>query len=205
MLMLQELKIPFPPIDLLGEDFFEDLRALSPKEEITMASISLFVETLRRMPPDKRLTIMIVLGQIVEKFGGIPAYDLFLDWNQVAQMSSNRITFGSLGHRHLRADEISREELAVDLRECSLAFKQHSISPISVFAFPEGIITKEARELLRSLGVPFSVGAQPLGTPALKGTAAPVLGRTDMFESVSFCAELFACRLWGVSSYGFQY
>ena len=205
MLLLQDLKIPFPPIDLLSEEFFEDLKSLSPDNAITMATISLFVDTLSRLPPDKRLAIMIVLGQIVDQLGGIPSYNLFLDWNQITEMSSAGVAFGSLGHRHLRADETSREELAVELRESFLAFQEHSIRPASIFAFPEGAITKDARTLLRSLGVSFSLGSEPFGTPSLKGDTAAVLGRVNMFESVSFCAELFACRLWSITSRGIQY
>ena len=157
---------------------------------------------LAEEPAENRARVMHELGMTLEPLGGLPVERAFLNWDEVREMSEAGITFAPFGHRHCPFNEMTEKEIAADLHQAALIFNEQQIRPLPVVAFPEGAITKDARAILKKLGVHFGIADAPHPPPSTSQKTAAVLGRTSIFESVSYGTDLFACRLWNISSWG---
>ena len=64
------------------------------------------------------------------------------------------------------------------------------------FAYPDGEMSDDGRKMLKRLGVRHSltIGSYPAPKPEDKEVL--IHGRVPIYESVSFCKDFFACRLW---------
>ena len=128
-----------------------------------------------------------------------------MDWEDIKDMSNSRITFGSMGHRHLPFDELKTNEIQIDVSESFQTLKEHEVPISKVFCYPEAVIAKGSRKILAQLGVRHSVALGEFERPKVSKSEASILGRLNIFEAVSFSVDLFANRLWGVKSLGISF
>ena len=115
-------------------------------------------------------------------------------------MQRGRTDFGTLGHHHLLLTEATAEMVAHDIELSLQAFKEHNLTPAPAYCMPDGALTKEARKVAGQLGFQYALGIGEYPGVKPEGRSATLLGRTSMFESVSFSKDFFACRLWSHSS-----
>lgn len=198
LFLLKAHKFEFPNFKEMGRRYYEVLEELGGTGEISLGRAALLVDTLQKMAPEKRQVIMDQLGTMVQQLGGIPIEEQFMKWEQLKELADVGIHFGSMGHGHKTLTEIGMGEFAAELRAAFDTFDKRGLRLRRFFAYPYGKFTKDARELLFQAGFrhSFAIGDYPPPKPSRK--RATVIGRTQMFESLSYCKELFACRLWRV-------
>ncbi len=209
MLMMREAGYSFPKLSVLDDRFYNKLDSLDGRKVITLTNIAELIDTLRKATPQDRLVVLTVIGRVIEDLGGMPAFKFFLDWKQIQELSKQGIELGSIGHNHIVYSELNEDEIASDLRESLLVFQEFGVPHLQVTAYPEGVITKEARSALYSLKIRFSVGQGQFALPNVRQgdlkAMTHILGRTNMFEEATSTKSLFACRLWDAEAFGYRF
>lgn len=197
LLMLSTLKYPFPKFSFLDKDFLQVLQNMQPGEEMTLEKISALIEELKRRTPQERTLAMSVIGQHVETHGGLPVERMFLNWEEIQTLHASKlIEFGTLGHTHTDLTEIDPPAVTADLQQSIAELRQRQIEPIPAMSFPYGKFNRELRKHLFSIGVKHGLAPGRTALPNLRQELCAVFGRTPMYQHVSFCNELFTCRLW---------
>lgn len=164
--------------------------------EAPLVLASHLVNTLRMVSLEERFAVLSDLGRAVENVGGLPFFRLFLAWDEIRIMARGGMTFGSLGHSALRADEFPAEVVIDELRQSFLKLREEKIEGMKVYCYPEGAVTWEARKRLQQAGVHHSICLNQSFAADEEENLAAVLGRVPIDEGATFCTELFACRLW---------
>lgn len=205
MLILEQHGQPFPEFSFLDQRFKDNLSLLSPNKQITLPVIALFIDFLSSQSFDTRMVTLTVLTEILIALKSFPDVRLFVNWNEIEDMQRTGVRFGSLGHQHIPFNEFSSNQLEADLRNSYQTLREHNVDFLRVICYPEGAVTKEARKLLYETGARHSLGIGRYPAPSLKGNQLTVLGRIPMFQDAAYCKEVFACRLYSVNVFGYQF
>lgn len=198
----------YPPSRLpLLQNHFPDLESAQLEDKLTaIQKIGLITNRLKAVPPEERAEVLGEIGAMSEAAGGYPIERQFLNWEEITEMATyEKISFGSLGHTHRTAPELSKDEFAHEVRYSYKQIVDHGIRPNMVFAFPRGLSTKEARQTLRELKLKYCLGLGDYPAPGQSRGAARILGRVGMYEEISHSKPLFACRLWRLRAGGFAF
>lgn len=191
--------------DADAEVYFSDLPP-QPEDEITLTGIASLITNLRAADPAIRLDALFQIGSRLETLGSYPEVDLFMSWENLSQLAKNRnFNVASLSHGHADFTELSNEEAADDISRSLEEFSKHELVPLPYFAFPKGLLSAEVRNVCAQLDLRHSFAADPLPPPKgpIKGTA--VLGRLSLFQDAAYCKDVFACRLWNIKAWGYQF
>ena len=203
-LMLAMLTLSNFNFNFRANDFFADYMPNLPADgKLDMVAASRqtaeLISFLKKVPRDERLAFVIAVFQLTEQFGGFPTERGFLSWEEVKDMEKLHITFGTQGHSRFLFNETEPEILEADIIESLNTMKQHEVKMVPAFVYPDGIISKDGRKMLGKLGVRHTLAVGEFPPPKADDKSVQVLGRVSMFESVSFCKDFLACRLWGTS------
>lgn len=155
------------------------------------------ISLLHKLPRDERLTFVVSVFELTERFGGFPIERGFLSWDEVKEMEKLHFTFGTQGHSRFLFNDTETDILEADIIQSLSEMKAHDVKIVPAFVYPEGTITEDGRKMLGKLGVrhTLGIGQYPQAKPEDK--TALIHGRLPMFESISFCRDFLACRLWG--------
>lgn len=205
LLRLKQAGTGYPDLPFYDDQVYFSLGLDLADGKMSFEGIANLVEALDSEQPEKRLFALKVVGALVEQVGGTAIQRQFLNWDEINILNKSGVEFGLCGHRYVRLDEMSREEIAGDIHESIVTLRAHGIEPAQVFSYPEGIISKDGRAVLGELGIRCSVGVGNFSLPADWQEQTAVLGRVDMYEAASFCPEEFACRLWGARPFGVEF
>jgi len=70
-----------------------------------------------------------------------------LNWEQVKEMSSNGIAFGSHTRRHVYLPDQSREQMKDEIMESKHVIEEHLGKPVDYFAYPSGGFSEEVKAM----------------------------------------------------------
>lgn len=200
MLTLYNQGVGLQHIEGLAE-FFEDLpEPESPPEPLQkcVERIGQLIDTLKAENHRKRLEVLGLFEAPVEHVGGVNIARSFLNWEEIAEILANtRMSLGSMGHLHNPMTELSPGEISADIRKSYDVLRAHSVRPIKAFTYPEGLTSKEARKVLKDVGIDHSLALGKFAAPKAGGKKPAIYGRIPVFEGNSFCTEFFTSLLWG--------
>ena len=171
---------------------------------ITLENIGFTVAVLKTLPPEERVPFFSELGKITSDLGGSIAERTFMNWEEVKEMKSKGMSFGSLSHNHLEWDEVEKETALQDLQASMHALLEHELNPTFIYAFPHGVVPLHGPRALAEFRLPFGLSASPEPIPPLQDDAV-ILPRVPVWEFNASSEALFGCRLWGVNWFGLQY
>ena len=172
----------------------EDLK----DEGTTTNYISLLLEYLKGRTEEERQNVFAAISKVLEeKLKGFPMELSFIGWPAAKQMNAAGISFGSQGNSHRVFSELSAEDVREEIRQSHSILNENGLTPANAFCLPEGAITKDARRVIKEEGINYAlaIGAFPLPKHPIKDQAT-ILGRIPIYESVAFCTEFFAYRIW---------
>lgn len=183
------------------EQFFDDLPPPeSPPEllERSVERIGELVDKLKAEHRNKRFETLKLFEQPVEKLGGMHLSRSFLNWEELENIANSpNMKVGSLGHLYDIYTELTAGEISIDIRKSFEEFRAHNIRPIPAFAYPEGLTSKDARKVLKEIGIDQSLALGKFPAPKADGKKPSIYGRIPVFEGNSFCTEFFSNLLWG--------
>jgi len=204
MLRMAERGDKVPLFSFFEKDihFMAALGKLSPTHEINALTISLVIESLKRVSAEERVAALGVFLTVLNLQGGVPEIRYFMNWDEVNELSKYDVSFGSLGHTHNNITDLDTKDVAIDLRESFQALRKRGLKPSNVFCYPEGQVSKESRSFLHKHGISYALGVGKYTLPKGNSKLTAILSRTPIFEAATFTPDLFTCHLWDARSMG---
>lgn len=127
----------------------------------------------------------------------LPVERVLLNWQEIEEMSENRISFGSHSCSHKILTKLDPEDLRNEIADSMGFLKEKRINSVPVFCYPNGDYTDKVIEEVKAAGYQAAVstklgpeGASPLNRFALK--------RIGIHNDISNTVPLFAYRLSGL-------
>ncbi len=200
-LMLAMLTLSHFDFDFRATEFFSGYMPNLPEDgKLDMVQASRqtadLISFLRKLPREERLAFVVAVFQLTERYGGFPIERGFLSWSEVKEMEKLHVTFGTQGHSRFLFTETEPDILEADIIQSLNAMKESEVKIVPAFAYPDGMISKDGRKMLGKLGVRHTLGIGEFPAPKADEKSVLVHGRIPMYESVSFCKDFLACRLW---------
>lgn len=152
------------------------------------------ISLCKALSPEQRSEILQRIAALANSFTRTSAQRHFLNWDEIREMASQRITFGSHSHAHGFFTEQTDEALRADIEISRKALNDHLSSSSAVFCYPGGEFSENSQHVLAQSGIAHAVTTQR--TSDLENKPA-LLGRIGIHEDVSNTPALFAYRVWG--------
>lgn len=159
--------------------------------------ITKFIEAMKALGPDNRDRVIRELEEVLLVHHIEIAYSerMILTWDEVAEMSMNRITFGSHTETHPILTKIPLPEAAQEIAQSKIAIEEHLGTVCSSFCYPNGDYNHQIKERVMahySCAFTTHIGfVKPHDDPfALK--------RMGIRDEASFTRALFACKASGI-------
>lgn len=205
MMIFKNLDLTIPAFTFLDEQFYSEMREAAPNGEITPKSVALLINGLMRTTPVNRMSALFLIGEMLKDVADLPQEICFMDWDQLRDLVRRGHHLGSIGHGYGLLRELSEEDLEADLRSNAEFFLREQLSPLPVYAFPEGLFTQPAIDLLAALGFKHQVAIGPVPKYIPEPDKPQILGRVSIYQDVAYCPEVFACRLWELQLSGIAF
>ena len=202
---MQKAQMPLLDLTFLDAEFREELKKVAPNWEITDESIPLYLRALDRGTHRNRIVTLEVFGTLLKDIFSLPDYEDFVTWDDIERMKQHGMSFGPASNGNHLATQMTAQAFIDDFSLAFKLFKEHNIPLERTFSFREGVTTPEALAMLAKVGLKYALTIGSVPSPAEQTDLPIVLGRVRMAEEDSFCAELFACKMWGVKISGIQY
>jgi len=119
------------------------------------------VEECKKLPVDVVKQLISNLSELLEiKF---PEERAVVNWDEVALMSKDGVSFGSHSCSHRILTKLSRYEIKreLDLSYQALQERQLDINYVPVFCYPNGMYSEEIQGLVKDCGYKAAVGGRP--------------------------------------------
>lgn len=205
MIALMEAKIKFPGFPSLPSEIQKLLAPLFRGGAISLEAIFMLIDCLGLLPAEERRPVFETIDSQLELIGGMPAVQMFVDWDQVREMAESGIRFAPLGHSHMPFPEITKENLAADLYTAFETIRSEQIRPLNIVAAPYDRLTPQVLKDTYEFGLRYSMAVGSLPIPTFQEGHTAVFGRVDMYQDAAFCTELLACHIWNLNVLGYQY
>jgi hypothetical protein len=199
MVILKNMGHPFPKISSLGDEFYDYIKQFDEDELITEQGIALLIDCLKHEDPAHRFIVFQQILDEVHLYGELPEFSAFANWEEIREIAeSELITIGSHGEGYKILPELTREELAADMREGLKKLRDQRIKPLEVLSLPYGRYDPTLLINLSEMGLRFALGEE-VGLnidPAKHGTL--VLERVRIDEASASSNSMFASRMLAV-------
>ena len=114
------------------------------------------IEQCKKLPSEAIHKLIEEIAAILEI--QVPTERLLLDWSEVAQMSKDRISFGSHSCTHRILTNLSRSEIEMELKASKRELVARQVNDVPVFCYPNGNCNEEIKNLVRDSGYQAAVG-----------------------------------------------
>ncbi len=175
------------------ENFLREIVKVPNLEQLGYA-IDYFIGGLKILSRDIRTITFETIYDLSRRYRSVNNDRVFLDWEEIKQMSEHRIMFGSHSSSHSFLTELAAEQVRKEIEESLGALTANSLFPSSVFCYPGGEYNDTTQSTLCDLNFCYALNS----SRQTDFEAKPVLlGRHGIHQDVSASLPLFTCRLWG--------
>jgi peptidoglycan/xylan/chitin deacetylase (PgdA/CDA1 family) len=171
-----------------------DIRRLVSSEEFSVDTLEHFINALKDLPPRERKAVVDELHLLAKEFTTLIGERLFMDWNEVHEMSLHRIDFGSHSHSHTPMTELTDVQLRDELVNSYQELRSHALEPSGAFCYPGGYSNGQTQAALAEIGVEYALSVE---TASRFDTRPNLLGRVHLHEDISDTVPMFTARVWG--------
>jgi len=161
---------------------------------VSQEKLDNIIEHLKRRPLSERKQVIDLLVLLTKEFSTLKSARLFMNWNEVSELSKERISFGSHSHRHHQLTDLNEAQLKDELVESYQALKAHDIPAVDAFCYPGGYHSELTQRALRGENIRYALGVERHSDFE---TEPPILGRVHLHEDITSTVSLFESRLWG--------
>jgi len=155
----------------------------------------LLIEQCKHLPSETISGFIHRLSQVLEV--RLPNLRVILDWNEVKEMAKHNVTFGAHSCSHRILTNIPLAEVEDELVKSREALREHGLSPVPVFCYPNGNFDSEIQKLTQATGYLGAVGCE-IGLEGRRPQDAFALRRISMHEDAALSDSLFALTLSGL-------
>ncbi len=158
------------------------------------------IAEMKQLTPDAREALMKMLfNRAPENIPATSGARVMLDWDEIAEMKTAGITFGSHGISHELLTMISPVQQERELRESKRAIEERLGTKVDSLAYPNGNYDDEIKQLVRQTGYRCALAVASAHISRQSDRYA--LGRTNVHQGNSlgifggFSESLFACHI----------
>jgi peptidoglycan/xylan/chitin deacetylase (PgdA/CDA1 family) len=202
---LEKHKIPLPRVEFVDESVYEAIEQVSPDLLVNDKVLAIFVHGLRSITEEQRIEVMAALAGLLADITEPPDYEDFMRWDDVKHMAKLGYTFGLMGHTDIVATAVSADRFLEDMIAANEVMASQGIKVERVYAFPQGLFSETALDLLEKLHVRYALALGVIPEPKYQARLPMLLGRVSMCELSAFTREVFACRLWSLKVSGIDF
>lgn len=153
------------------------------------------VDRWKRM---RRVDIDRALEKLMQEWGGsLPRNRVVLNWDEVAEMARNGISFESHSVTHAILTRESAEDVETEIRDSLRELRERQVNSVPVFCYPNGDYSAEISDQVRSAGYRGAVCAES-GRETRTPRNLFALRRVGIHNDVCQTVPLFALRLAGL-------
>lgn len=143
-----------------------------------------------------------LIARFVERLGralrvDLPQKRVLLNWDEVREMASHGVTFGSHSCTHRIMTRVAPLEAERELTGSWQAILQQGIKPVPVFCYPNGNCNQELKELTRKSGYLAALGCKT-GLVGDRPDDPFDLKRVGLHQDISSSVSHFALALSGL-------
>lgn len=136
-------------------------------------------------------------GQLSSILGvHIPDERLVMDWDEIAQMSRDEISFGSHSCSHRILTKLIPSEVKMELVDSFRMLTEKRVNQVPVFCYPNGNTNVEIQRMVKECGYSAGVGVER-GTESSHPKNLYNLNRVSMHNDMTSTIPLLACHLLG--------
>jgi peptidoglycan/xylan/chitin deacetylase (PgdA/CDA1 family) len=128
----------------------------------------------------------------------LPSGRACVNWNEVEEMSKDRIEFGSHTRNHRILTNVSLQEVQDELDASRKDLERTGVHHVPVFAYPNGNYDEDIKDLVRSCDY-FAAVTTNFGFESFRGDGDPLqIRRISIHDDVTSTPSLFALHLSGL-------
>lgn len=150
------------------------------------------IERCKHIGPEMILELIDTLSQ--ELGIVLPDERCTVNWDEVARMAEDRISFGSHSCSHRILTHLSIEEVKRELEVSQELLKSRSKSYVPVFCYPNGNNDSRIQALVKECGYQAAVGVRP-GLEGEHPDQLFELRRVGIHNDIAFTVPLYSMRL----------
>jgi len=154
--------------------------------------LDICLNLLKKIPLKKREELNSILENHTSSKNKKTKDRMFMNWQEIKEMSKSGIDFGSHSHNHLMFETLSEEEIKNELEISSTKLSMFLDKATSVFCYPEGSCNNSTHKTLSQINIPCTLLNKKSGN---KTQDYASIGRIGIHEDITDTQELFNCRL----------
>ena len=136
-----------------------------------------------------------LIGALSQELGIVlPGERCIVNWDEVARMAENRISFGSHSCSHRILTHLSMEDVKSELEVSQQLLKSRSKNYVPVFCYPNGNNDSRIQALVKECGYQAAVGVRP-GFEGERPGQMFELRRVGIHNDIAFTVPLYSMRL----------
>lgn len=170
---------------------FSELLSISPQE--LPGELECSIDFLKSLPINERKQAIRFLIRLAQEFSTYTLDRAFINWEEAKEMSDAGMVFGSHTHTHQPVPQLSKAQIADEIKNSMQLMRKHGLNTTSVFCYPGGYHDASTQDVLAEEGITYCLGVRREHelneTPAL-------LGRVGIHEDISHSDALFNARIW---------
>jgi len=152
------------------------------------------IERCKDLPVETIHELIGCLGGTLEL--KIPEERIVVDWDEVAQMSQNGVSFGSHSCSHRILTRLPWHEVKRELEESNQVLQKKRIKHVPVFCYPNGDCNQDVQNLARDCGYLAAVGVRR-GFEGESPQNPFELSRIGVHNDIASTIPLFAFHILG--------
>jgi peptidoglycan/xylan/chitin deacetylase (PgdA/CDA1 family) len=159
--------------------------------------INSIIEHVKSLPDEE---IPILIDEMAEALHQqLPDERILLNWEEVAEMSENNISFGSHSSSHSILTKLSTRRAQTEMQDSLTTLISKNVNHVPVFCYPNGNFTSEIAQLAASSGYEAAVTTR-FGYESETPQNLFELKRIGIHNDVSSTVSLFAFHLSGMNN-----
>lgn len=116
------------------------------------------IERCKQLPLETVTRLIDSLAEALE--ATVPNERVIMNWDEVAHMSRNGITFGSHSCSHRILTTLTRPEIEMELENSKKALVERQVNYVPVFCYPNGNTTADIQRLVEGSGYVAATGVR---------------------------------------------
>lgn len=156
-----------------------------------------FINNWKFKPEKKRIEFLKSFNNILDiDITQQNKCDYFMNWDDIGNMESGNITFGSHGMNHKIVTQLSNEQLNEELSESKIELGKKLSKNVDTFSYPNGNYDQETAKLVENLGYQFAFTTEYGFVD--KNCNLMTIPRINIHEDVTNNIPMFLCRILGI-------
>lgn len=169
--------------------------AIPPADDhlFSVEALDRLIESLKGRSPEDLEKLIQEISSALDR--PLPAERLFLNWEEVREMSHHGVSFGSHSSNHLILTQLPFDRVRHELEGSQRILKEKGLNDLPVFCYPNGNSSEAVRRAVSEAGYRAAVGGA--GLEEIRPKDLFKIRRIGIHNDISRTVPLFSWRIRG--------